>query len=253
MVKRFYILTVFIFLGTFNAFSQKNFNTLIYEGNKEFSNKNYDKSSTKYMEAVKLDSKNFTGHYNLANSLYKAGKYEEAKAEYEKASKLAKSPEDKIAATYNLGNSYMKSNNHEKAAETYKKALKADPYNETIRKNYEIAMLKNKEEQQKNQQNQDQDQSKDGKDGKDQNQGDDQKQNPNGQQQNGNGNQDQEGKDENGNKPNQNNEQENGNRNMPKDLEDAVLNRVKNKEQETARKILNKDTYSMPQSNEKDW
>ena len=40
---------------------------------------------------------------------------------------------------------------------------------------------------------------------------------------------------------------------MPIDLEDAILNRVGNKERETAKRILNKNSYSMPQSNEKDW
>lgn len=40
---------------------------------------------------------------------------------------------------------------------------------------------------------------------------------------------------------------------MPKDEQDALLNRIEGKEQETARKILNKNSYSMPRSNEKDW
>ena len=77
--------------------------------------------------------------------------YEEAKAEYEKAEKLSTTLPDKSAALYNLGNSYMMQENSKKAAELYKQALKQDPYNESVRKNYEIAMLKEKEkEQQKN-------------------------------------------------------------------------------------------------------
>ena len=40
---------------------------------------------------------------------------------------------------------------------------------------------------------------------------------------------------------------------MPEDLEKSILNRVENKERETAKRILNKNSYSMPQSNDKDW
>ena len=76
-------------------------------------------------------------------------------AEYKKAEANAKTKQDKMAAHYNLGNAYMQSGNPAKAAEYYKKALKNDPYNEKVRKNYEIAKLKDKENQQ-SQQNQNQ-------------------------------------------------------------------------------------------------
>ena len=234
-----------IFLGLNFISAQENYNTLVYEGNRQFEKKNYEASSSKYMAAVKLNDKDFTAHYNLANSLYKREKYEEAQAEYQKAQALAQTLPDKSAALYNLGNTYMQTNNHEKAAEFYKQALKQDPYNETIRKNYEIAKLKEKEQQ--NQQNQknnggggggkDKQESKDGK----------------GEKQNGGqgGNEKGEGG-ENGNNPDQNKNENNGS-NIPKDQQNAILNRVENKERETARKILNKNSYSMPQSNEKDW
>ena len=245
MMKKLYILMFAIFFGLNFISAQENYNTLVYEGNRQFEKKNYEASSSKYMAAVKLNDKDFTAHYNLANSLYKREKYEEAQAEYQKAQALAQTLPDKSAALYNLGNSYMQTNNHEKAAEFYKQALKQDPYNETIRKNYEIAKLKEKEQQ--NQQNQknnggggggkDKQESKDGK----------------GEKQNGGqgGNEKGEGG-ENGNNPDQNKNENNGS-NIPKDQQNAILNRVENKERETARKILNKNSYSMPQSNEKDW
>ncbi len=40
---------------------------------------------------------------------------------------------------------------------------------------------------------------------------------------------------------------------MPKNLEKAILDKINEKEKETARRILNKNSYSMPESNEKDW
>ncbi|MGZ5273230.1 MAG: tetratricopeptide repeat protein, partial [Kaistella sp.] len=179
--------------------------------------------------------------------LYKRKMYAEATAEYEKAEKLAATIPDKAAALYNLGNAHMQVENSKKAAELYKQALKQDPYNETIRKNYEIAMLKEKEkeEEQKNKDNSGggggNDENQDKKQG--QEKGDTpQSQAGKGQQNKGEG----EGDDPNKNKNNNSGK-------MPKDLENSILNRVENKERETAKRILNKDSYSMPQSNEKDW
>ncbi|QOW11735.1 tetratricopeptide repeat protein [Kaistella flava (ex Peng et al. 2021)] len=226
--------------------AQENYKTLVFKGNQQFDKENYESSSSKYMEAVQLNDKEFMAHYNLGNSLYKRKMYEEAKAEFEKAEKLSTTIPDKSAALYNLANTYMQTEDSKKAAELYKQALKQDPYNESIRKNYEIAMLKEKqkEEQKKQKDNSGgggNDQNKDKNKGQDK--GDQpQKEAGNGQQNKGNG----EGKDPNENK-NSNADQ------MPKDLEDALLNRVGNKERETAKKILNKNSYSMPESNEKDW
>ena len=238
---------IFLIVGCTFFSAQENYNTLVYKGNQQFDKQDYESSSSKYLEAVQLNDKEFMAHYNLGNSLYKRKMFDEAKAEFEKAEKLSANLPDKSAALYNLGNTYMQQENSKKAAELYKQALKQDPYNESIRKNYEIAMLKEKEkEEQKKQKsdsgggggdNEDKDQEK----GKDK--GDQAKQEAgSGQQNKGDG----EGKDPNENKKRDENK-------MPKDLEDAILNRVGNKERETAKRILNKNSYSMPESNEKDW
>jgi Ca-activated chloride channel family protein len=224
-------------------FGQKNYKTLVYEGNQKFNGKDYDGASSRYMEAVKSNGKEFTAHYNLGNTLYKSKKYEEAKAEFEKAQSLSQTIPDKAAALHNLGNTYMQMNQPEKAADFYKQSLKQDPYNEATRKNFEIAKLKEKEKQQKDQE------SKSGKGGG----GDDQQKNKD---KNGDPKKDQgKGQKNEGDSPEGDNPDPNKNNQgkMPKDIENAILNKVSEKEKETARRILNKNSYSMPQSNEKDW
>ncbi|WP_106915101.1 tetratricopeptide repeat protein [Chryseobacterium aurantiacum] len=245
--------TKIIFLSLIVAFSfsnllfgQENYRTLVHEGNQKFDGKDYDGASSKYMEAIKSNDKDFMAHYNMGNALYKSKKYEDAKAEFEKAQQLSQTIPDKSAALHNLGNTYMQMNQPEKAADYYKKALKQNPYSEATRKNYEIAKLKEKEkEQQKNQQNN----SGKGGGGNDQNKGEDQKGDKDQKQDQGNGQQN-EGKSDQGNNPqkDQNNEGK-----MPKNLENAILDKINEKEKETARRILNKNSYSMPESNEKDW
>lgn len=223
--------------------AQKSYDILVHEGNQSFKKNDYESASGKYQEAAKLQDKDFAAHYNLGNAYYKRKMYEEAKAEYEKANKVSATLADKAAVLHNLGNAYMQTENPEKAAELYKQALKQDPYNENTRKNYEIAKLKEKEKQQ------DQNQGNSGGGGEqDQNQGQDkgntpQNQNGSGQQNKGDG----EGEDDN---ENNNRTNQSG---MPKDLENSIMNRVENKERETAKRILNKNSYSMPESNEKDW
>ncbi|WP_312296334.1 tetratricopeptide repeat protein [Chryseobacterium sp.] len=237
----------FILTVSFSGFlfGQENYRTLVHEGNQKFDGKDYEGASSKYMEAVKSNDKDFTAHYNMGNALYKSKKYEEAKTEFEKAEKLSQTLPDKAAALHNLGNAYMQMNQPEKAADYYKKSLKQNPYSEATRKNYEIAKLKEKEQQQKNEQN------NSGKEGggNDQNKGDDQKGDKDKKQDQGSGEQN-EGKSEQGNNPQQN---PNNEGRMPKNLENAILDKINEKEKETARRILNKNSYSMPESNEKDW
>ncbi len=239
------LMVVFSFSGV--LFGQKSYKTLVYEGNQKFNGKDYDGASSRYMEAVKSNEKEFTAHYNLGNALYKNKKYEEAKAEFEKAQSLSQTILDKAASLHNLGNTYMQMNQPDKAADFYRQSLKQDPYNEATRKNFEIAKLKEKENQQKK--NKDKESGKGGG-GDDQQKNKDQKGNPKDQNQDEGKGQKNQGNSPEGNEPDPN---KNNQGKIPKDLENAILNKIGEKEQETAKRILNKNSYSMPQSNEKDW
>ena len=44
-----------------------------------------------------------------------------------------------------------------------------------------------------------------------------------------------------------------GKNKIPKEIQNAILEKVGEKEKETAKRILNKNSYSLPESNEKDW
>ena len=235
------LLVVFsLICGFINA--QESYNSLVYEGNSAFNNKNYERASSKFLEAAKTKDKDFTSHYNLGNSLYKRKMFDEARAEFQKAENFATTLPDKMAAQYNIGNTLMETQKPEKAAEFYKKALKQDPLNESAQRNYQIAKLKEKEK--KEQQNEKNKSSGNGKDqNKNQNNKDGKGKTPS--QQQGGNSQNMTGNGAHGNMPNEGN--------IPKDLEKAILDRTANKERETAQRILNKNSNSMPKSNEKDW
>lgn len=234
-----------IFALSFSSilFGQENYKTLVFEGNQKFNANDYEGASSKFMEAIKSNSNDFTAHYNLGNALYKRKMYQDAKEEYAKAEKLSQTLPDKAAALHNLGNTMMQMNQPEKAADYYKQSLKQDPYNEATRKNYEIAKLKQLEKQR----NKTQEESKPGKKGG----GDQKNQGEKGDSKNKNQNQ--------GNGPQQNqgeDDKSKGKSNsgkIPKELEKAILDSINGREKKTARRIINKGSYSKPQSNEKDW
>lgn len=229
-----FVFFVLFFLGGSSS-AQSRYNILMYEGNQAFKSNKFEAATSKFMEVARSDEKDFAAHYNLGNSLYKSKKYEEAKAEFEKAGEIAQTLSDKASALHNLGNTYMKLNQPEKAAEYYKQSLKQEPHNEATRKNYEIAKLKEKQ----NQQNQNE---SEGKNGDEQDQG-----------QQGDGKNQNEGQQGQGKSDNSSADGKNNDGTLPKGMEDAILKKIAEKERETARRILNKDSYSIPESNEKDW
>lgn len=228
--------------------AQKDYNALIYEGNRAFGNGDYAGASSKFLKASKGKDKDFTAIYNLANSLYKDKKYNQAISEYQKVGELAKTSADKVASLYNLGNAYMQSGNNQKAAEVFKKALKLAPENEKIRKNYEISKRKQEDNQHQNSTQQKNENRNNNP--KDNNQDSKEKDEKQGKNSNGNENSTQQGKN-NGGIPQQKND--NSESKLPKDIENALLNQIKEKEQETTRRILNKNSVSVPRSREKDW
>ncbi|MDY3364359.1 tetratricopeptide repeat protein [Riemerella anatipestifer] len=232
---------------------QGSYNTLSYKGNREYDSKNYDKASSYFLEAIKK-KQDFGGHYNLGNTLYKREMYSEAKAEYQKALSLAKTKEDRMASLYNLGNAEMKVQNYDKAAEFYKKALQQDPYNESIRKNYNISKLKQKEKNQSKSNNKSQNQNSEQDKSQDNQQKKSEQESPQNSDKNKDGGANEKDKGQGAgqtSKPD-NNSSENK-RGMSKEEENRIMQRLESKERDAARRILNKNSYIDPKSNEKDW
>ena len=257
MFKKFLLIIMPIFLSISPIYAQETINTLLYKGNKKFDQKNFEQASSHYIDAIKKNNNDFGAHYNLGNALYKSKKYEEAKAEYQKAQMLTKDGQEKAASIYNLGNAQMQTGKIDKAIEAYKSALKLDPENEAILKNLQIAK---KLQQQKQKGSGKNNQGNNNNQGNQNNTGDspqdDSTSKPNAKsQENGNQGQENKGQGTQGNQPEpqKNNSQNSQNKELPKELQQLILQRSGNQERETTRNLQNKKAYSVPQSNEKDW
>ena len=134
------------------------------EAKKAYESGSYEKSQKIY-ERYKNRSENAEVNYNIANTLYKQGRYKEAIKNYKKA---VFDDKDKRAKKYaNLGNAYVKSHEKEglqKAIKAYEESLKIHEDKET-RENLEAvkkALQEQKKKQQKQKQKKDKDQKKNG-------------------------------------------------------------------------------------------
>ncbi len=134
------------------------------EAKKAYESGSYEKSQKIY-ERYKNRSKNAEVNYNIANTLYKQGRYKEAIKSYKKA---VFDDKNKRAKKYaNLGNAYVKSHEKEglqKAIKAYEESLKIHEDKET-RENLEAvkkALKEQKQKQQKQKQKKDKDQKKNG-------------------------------------------------------------------------------------------
>lgn len=194
-------LTLLILLFTSFTFSQndgmekeqllatKKSNNFVYEANELMDDDNFISAEKEYRKAISKQPTSVAGTYNLGNSYYKKGNYEEALYRQQQAAKNATDKSEKHKAFHNIGNILMKNKQCKEAVEAYKSALRNDPTDDETR--YNLGLAKECAEQQKDDQpdenqdkdkekndenkDKDQDQDKDNKDQQGQDNKDDQK------------------------------------------------------------------------------
>ncbi|MBF0362231.1 MAG: VWA domain-containing protein [Oligoflexia bacterium] len=131
------------------------------QGESYYKDKKYDLALKNYLDAQIEDPKNEQLKYNMANSYYKMGQFEEADKLFQS---LTQSNDPKISfkALYNLGNTSYRQGKLYEAVEFYKQALKINPNDEDAKFNLEFVQkeIKRRIEEQKKQQQQQQQQNK---------------------------------------------------------------------------------------------
>ncbi|MEO9077577.1 MAG: tetratricopeptide repeat protein [Gelidibacter sp.] len=166
-------LTLLILFFTCFAFSQdkekekeqllaiKKSNDFVYEANELMDDNNFISAEKEYRKAISKQPSSVAGTYNLGNSYFKKGNYEEALYRQQQAAKNATDKADKHKAFHNIGNILMKNKQCKDAVEAYKSALRNNPTDNETR--YNLGLAKECAEQQKDDQpdeNQDKDQDK---------------------------------------------------------------------------------------------
>ncbi|WP_027127542.1 tetratricopeptide repeat protein [Gelidibacter mesophilus] len=174
------LLVIFLTLTGLLSFSQdkesekeqlltlKKANDLVYDANALMESDNFISAEKEYRKAISEQPTSVAGTYNLGNSYYKKGNFEEALYRQQQAAKNATDKADKHKAFHNIGNILMKNKQCKEAVEAYKSALRNNPSDDETR--YNLGLAKECAEQQKDDQpdeNQDKDENKDQEDDKD--------------------------------------------------------------------------------------
>lgn len=159
----------------------------VRHGNRDFRKSDWKSAEIDYRKALVKDSLSFAANYNLANTLYRMGDYEQATKTYDAVKDMAGGSPQASDWHFNAGNAASQQENWEAAVAHYKESLLLNPGDMAAKENYIYAKGKLQEQQnnqsggghqdQQNDQNQDQngdnsqDQNQDGQDNKDDQQG----------------------------------------------------------------------------------
>lgn len=137
------LLIIFILSLSMVSFSQEK-DTHLNDGNEKFDQKKYAEAEVDYRISQAKLSKKAKATYNLGTTIYKQNQIAEAKSQFQRSAKEAKSKPEKHQAFHNFGNTLMKEKEYSGAVEAYKNALRNNPKDEETRYNYALAkkMLK---------------------------------------------------------------------------------------------------------------
>ena len=220
----------------------------VRRGNRDFKKENYKEAELEYFRALAKDTVSFAANYNMANTLYRQGSYEQAKKHLDKIKDAAVTSPAAADYYYNLGNVAVALEDYQTAVDAYKQSLLRNPGDLEAKENYIYAKekLKQQQDQQQNQQN---DQNQDQNQQNDQNQ--DQNQDQNKDQQDQNDDQNKDNQDQN---KDQKQDQQNQSGSEPKISPQAaqqMLQAIQAKEKETQDKV-NKEKAAALSSRKKD-
>ncbi len=258
MNGKIYILTICLLALSLQAGAQVDKKD-VRRGNRDFKKENFKEADIDYRKALVKDSMSVAANYNLANTLYRDGDYQQAQQSLERIKDVAPASENAADYWFNLGDVALQQKNWQAAKDAFMESLILRPEDLQAKENYIYAkkMLENQKNQQnQNQDNQNNDQNQDQNQNQDQDQND---QNKDNQDKNDDQNKDQ-------NQDNQNNDQnrdqDRNDQQQPQDRQgqqpkispqaaQQMLQAIQAKEKETQDKV-NKQKAEALKSRQKD-
>jgi len=245
-MTRLILISILFFGPLQNSFCQVE-RKIVRTGVSDYKDGKFSEAEVNFRKATDEKPGLFEAEYDIANSLFKQKKFEEAANEYDKLLQKSNEPNKRADLYHNLGNSQLMAQQFDKSIESYKNSLRIRPNDEDTRYNlaYALENLKQQQQQQNQEQNKDdKNKDKDKKDNKDQQDKDkDQQKDQN------KDNKDQQKKEDEKNKEEQNPSEPK----ISKEEAEQMLNAVQNQEKDVKAKLDKKKAVARPVSAEKDW
>lgn len=141
--------------------AHKKANDFVYEANILVDNDDYVSAEMEYRKAMSEQPNYTVGAYNLGNSYYKKGIFDEALYRLKQTARHATTKDEKHRAFHNIGNILMKDKQCKEATEAFKNALRNNPTDNETRYNYALAKECAKEQQKKQDEEDKKDEKKD--------------------------------------------------------------------------------------------
>lgn len=136
-----YRLVIFFILIFGMRLNTQQVEKIIQDGNDLYRQHQYEQAEAKYRNATEMDPANKITQFNLANTLYKRNKPDEAKALYDEISNKEKEANDRSRSFYNKGVVLSAQKRLEESIEAYKYALRTNPDDKEARENLQKAFL----------------------------------------------------------------------------------------------------------------
>ena len=246
------ILIALIVISGYGLIYAQSTRSSVNKGVDLYKEKKYVDSEVEFKKGLEKSPKNFQANFNLGDSYYKQGKYQEALKAYSSALSKTDNKKLKSLTYHNIGNSLLKSKKFKESIGAYINSLKLNPDDQATKYNlsYALDMLKNKNKNQKNKNdknknNKNQKNKKDqNKNKKNQNKKDQNKQNKNQQ------NKQQKNKNQQ-KKQNQNKQNQLEPNKISKQQAQAILNALNNNEKDLQKKL--RKMKGAPNKTGKDW
>ena len=159
MKRILYILFVLLGVGFAQEMQAQVDRKDVRRGNRDFKKESWREAEIDYRKALVKDSLSVAANYNLANTLYREGDFEQARKVMETVKDVAPASASAADYFYNLGDAAIACEDWQAAVDAFKESLLRNPGDLDAKENYIYAKKKLEDQQnQQNQQNQNQDQ-----------------------------------------------------------------------------------------------
>ena len=130
----------------------------VRQGNRQFKAARFEAADISYRKALLKDSTSYAAGYNLANTLYKEGNFDEAGKQFSKIASRAKGRPDEVSFWFNTGDVAIRKKDWKSAVDAFHASLLLNPSDLDAKENYLYAKKMLEDQQQQQDQNQDQNQ-----------------------------------------------------------------------------------------------